>query len=303
MPNTRELFSIACPTSATCEIVGLTVPNVQAGVFVPFNVAALTPGTAQLIPGTTELKGVACSSSTFCEAVGTSGLGVTAILPISFGAPGSAQAIGPATELDGIACAGSTCEAVGYQSGPNVPHGAVLQISNGTPVGPFQYAGSSIIDAVACPLATTCDAVSGDSVWTITNGIVGGAQSVAANISLAGIGCPTSAACEVTGSQSSGGPFFTGLVIPMPNGTLGSPELISGTHFLDGLACPGGNCDAVGQSDPVGTGVVVTTKAIPTFTNQAAPGGPAGQPIYDTAVMAGGAAPERLCRVQALRTR
>jgi hypothetical protein len=137
-------------------------------------------------------------------------------------------------------------------------------ITNGTPGTAQVVSGTSVLQGVACPSATTfsattCEAVGSNSlgqgmVVPITNGSPGTAQAVSGTIyALQGVACPSGTTCEAVGYNSS----FQGAVVPVTNGTPGTAQAVSGTSQLFGVACPSATtCEAVGFH--LGQGVAVT---------------------------------------------
>ncbi|HXQ58841.1 MAG TPA: hypothetical protein VN799_02050, partial [Acidimicrobiales bacterium] len=75
--------------------------------------------------------------------------------------------------------------------------------------------------------------------------------------------------CFTVGIDSS----FEGVIVPIPNGVPATAEVVSGTYYLEGLACESStNCVAVGQSPsreaeavtvPINDGVIGIVQAVP----------------------------------------
>jgi peptidoglycan/xylan/chitin deacetylase (PgdA/CDA1 family) len=127
---------------------------------------------------------------------------------------------------------------------------------------------------VACPTATTCEAVGGNNsqqevVVPITNGIPGSAQPVSGTTELAGVACASATTCVAVGNNS---PSNQAVVVPITNGAPGNAVAVPGALDLFGVACPTATtCLAVGRS-PSDQGVVVPISNGTPGSAQAAPG-------------------------------
>jgi hypothetical protein len=124
----------------------------------------------------------------------------------------------------------------------------VVPIVNGTP-GTAQVApGTFDLYGVACPSATTCEAVGVNAssegvVVPITNGTPGTGEAVPGTHILQAVACSSSTTCEAVGDNAS----FTGVAVPITNGTPGTAQVVSGTSALYGVGCPSSTaCEAVG---------------------------------------------------------
>ena len=158
------IFSgIACPTTTSCEAVGLS-PSEQ-GLFVPIAFADGVPAPAQPEPesGGIDLASIACASPTWCEAVG--GFGPShahegVVESITNGVPGTAHVVAGVSYVSGIACpTTTTCEAVGIRDATRhkPAKGLLVPIVNGSP-GAAQTL-PQVFTTLACPSATSCDAI------------------------------------------------------------------------------------------------------------------------------------------------
>ena len=148
-------------------------------------------------------------------------------------------------------------------------------VSASAATGTQAVPGTSYLAGVACPSATTCEAV-GDNpnssqglVVPITNGAPGSAQPVPGTTELAGVACPSATTCEAVGDN---GPTSLGIVVPITNGAPGTAQSAPGTVDLFGIACPSATtCVAVGGNSS-GQGVVVPITNGTPGSAQAAPG-------------------------------
>jgi hypothetical protein len=93
--------------------------------------------------------------------------------------------------------------AVGYEDIEFGTLSEVVPITNGSPGGAQNVAGTDQLDGVTCASATSCLAVGNSVVVPITNGTPGTAQATGMS-SLSGIGCPSAATCYAVGSSSVG---------------------------------------------------------------------------------------------------
>ncbi len=225
--------------------------------------AAVTLGTAQVVPGALQLQGVSCPSATGCLAVGYNDSFQGVMVPIINGIPGAAQVVPGTGPLNGVSCpSATTCLAVGDDSSFSL--GAVVPIINGIPGAAQVVPGTEELNGVSCPSATTCLAV-GDTfdsssssfqglVVPITNGIPGAAQVAPGSGIFRGVSCPSATTCEAVGADPSDA---QGVVVPITNGTPGTAQVVSETRELEGVSCPSATtCQAVGQN-PSFEGVVV----------------------------------------------
>jgi hypothetical protein len=128
-------------------------------------------------------------------------------------------------------------------------------------------AASSGLDGVACPTATTCEAVGTTQnnglglIVPVTNGVVGTAQSVTGTQSLSAIACPTATTCVALGTSSSGDVVVT--IALGATDTFGTPTLASGVTQWYGIACPTATeCEAVAH-DGSGFAVVPIISGTP----------------------------------------
>jgi len=264
VPGT-ELQGVACPSATTCFAVGAGPSNEGALVPITNGVA----GSAQAVSGTLVLDAVACSSATTCLAVGDSSSSAVA-LPIINGVPGSPQPLPIGDLYFGVACSSATtCVVVSDLGGNAHPQGvgAVVPVINGIPGAAHIMPGTDgfTLAGVACPSATTCQAVGFDYaskgsnpilkgvVVPIINGTPGTAQVINRN-TLFGVACSSATTCLAVGANTS-----TGVMVPITHGLAGSPAVIPGTELLQGAACSSTTCLAVGENSSEG---VVATLAM-----------------------------------------
>ena len=123
---------------------------------------------------------------------------------------------------------------------------------------PIVVPRAGVFFGVACPTATTCEAVgdsgSGEVLVPIRDGIPGAPIPVPGTYELHGIACETATSCIAVGDNAAN----TGVVVPITNTTPGVPITIPGTFSVDGIACPSAtSCTAVGAASGSLEGVVV----------------------------------------------
>jgi hypothetical protein len=163
-----------------------------------------------------------------------------------------------------VACpTATTCLAVGSQLVPNPGHrpgqqGILLTVTNGV-LGPvLGIPAISSLAGIACASASTCYAVGTipaggvNVVLTITNGVPGAIQPVSGPYGLAAITCADATTCLAVGATED-----QGVVVPVTNGVLGSPQFVPDASSLSGVACSGDTCDAVGTSADLFESVLV----------------------------------------------
>ena len=270
VPSIAILFGMACPTATTCEAVGERSTSDGGGVVV--GITRGLPGSPQTVSGNSALVSVACHSSSTCEAVGiVPPVGVL----IRAGLPGSPQGLSGTESLGDVACpTATTCDAVGESSSG----GVIVPITDGTLGSPQAVPGTADLSGIACPTATTCEAVGYNSSFegvavSTTNGIPATAKVVsgpagAAPTAVSGggvltrVACTSATTCEAVGDGATGG-----LIVPITNGTPGTPQVVSDTT-LNSVACPTANiCIAVGSNSNSGPGEGLVVA----FTATAAP--------------------------------
>ncbi len=116
---------------------------------------------------------------------------------------------------------------------------------------------------VVCPSSNVCivmgyDPASDATLTVITDGVPGPTQRIP-DVDLEALTCVSPTSCFAVGSRAS---LFEGLLVPITNGVVGSPQAVPGTRILYGVACGSAtSCVAVGLdfagSFPPGTAVVV----------------------------------------------
>jgi photosystem II stability/assembly factor-like uncharacterized protein len=266
---TPALAAVACPSASECLAVGGTsvVETTDAGR----SWKAVTLGTGVL-------KGIACPSVSTCVAVGdvpaTSAGGQCTSSGESFtttdaGTSWSTPTYLSCEALSAVACTSSTsCVAAGsfheVASGDR-SRGMVVQTLNAGGTWTRQYlltargrakgGTSSTLAGVACPTATTCEAV-GTSRQHAYNVSTDGGTTWARQLGDTPVGsrswdavaCGTASTCVAVGASP---PVYLSV-----NGRWRATTLPAGTGLLDGAACPTTTrCVAVGQG-PSGGGTV-----------------------------------------------
>ncbi len=256
-----QFYAIACSSSTECYVVGTNSNN--NGIIIPMDNGTI--GTTIQTIWTTGAYGTVCPSSAGCSMVGS--LGQTGyVTTATTGGSGTLEPVSGTALLAAIACPTSTeCYAAGIgQNGI----GAVVPINSGTPGTPQAVSGTALLAAIACPTSTECYAVGANAngygvIVPIDNGTVGTAETVSAasENELSGITCSSSTTCYATGAEMtalSASSNTTGIIVPIDNGTPGTPQAVSGTALLTGITCPSSTtCYAVG-TDSGGAGTVVS---------------------------------------------
>ena len=227
-------------------------PGVAAGAVTASSIVA---GTTAPTSGAINWNAVACTSATSCITVGTTSSwgGVATFNGTTYG---TVQTVTSANQLQGVACPTSTdCIAVGYQDNGSGSAGVVVPIVNGTAGAPQVLSGTASLYGISCPSATLCVASgtigyyagvvplavsASTSSMTITAGTPVGDTG---QINFQAISCPSTTVCDAAGGTNSG--TGVGTFVPMtvsggstPAVTLGTPQNVSGTPELFGIACP-----------------------------------------------------------------
>ncbi len=167
--SSESLLGISCDTTTQCIAVGSGYNNgVGVGVVVP--ISSGSPGSAESIGSNATLAGIACATSSSCIAVGGeiqnfSLIGI--VLPIDNGSAGTLETVpqitGLNSVLDSISCeevsSNATCIAVG---GDGSGSAAEVNISSGIPSSIGLVNGPNNLTALACPTASSCEAVAGN---------------------------------------------------------------------------------------------------------------------------------------------
>jgi hypothetical protein len=112
---------------------------------------------------------------------------------------------------------------------------------------PISVPGTGVLNGVACPTATTCEAVgdsgSGEVLVLISNGIPGHPISIPGTYELRGIACESATTCIAVGDNAAN----VGVVVPIVDATPGVPITVPGTSYIESIACQSQtSCTAVG---------------------------------------------------------
>jgi len=233
------------------------------------------------VSGASDLVSVACPTSSTCYAVGDNSSYEPIVVTITNGVPGSPVAVSGADYLGGIACSNaSTCYAVGqapYVPLPGTSEGVVVPITNGVPGSSLvvpeinQLPGTAQLLDIACPSATTCEAVglnfgaTDGSVVSITNGVpsspilAGTGPLTGSNGELSGVACSGATTCYAVSYD---------LLLPITNGVPGSPVSlgIAVPDLSPGIGCSSATtCYAAGNQSVVAItdGVVASPVEVP----------------------------------------
>ena len=169
--GTTSVNAVSCP-AASCTSVASTSNGKYNDVLVP--VTAGNPGSFRVVPpGTSTFSAIDCPTASSCVVVGR---GVhdlkgkntpeAVVLTVNSGKPGRLVGVTDSATLllQAVACApgGGTCVAVGTDgsaSNAASAHGVFLGISGGVPGSLQSVADPVALDGIACPTASTCEAV------------------------------------------------------------------------------------------------------------------------------------------------
>jgi hypothetical protein len=171
--GTTSVNGIDCP-GANCTSVASTSNGKYNDVLVP--VIGGIPGTFQVVPpGTSTFSAIACPSAGSCVVVGRGVRDVkgkntpeSVVLTVNSGKPGRLVGVpdSAALLLQGVACGpgSSDCVAVGTNGSASAAsaseHGVFLSVSGGVPGSLQSMTGTAVaLDGIACPTASTCEAV------------------------------------------------------------------------------------------------------------------------------------------------
>jgi hypothetical protein len=172
--GTTSVNGIDCP-DASCTSVASTSNGKYNDVLVPVTAAGI-PGTYQVVPpGTSTFSAIACPTADSCVVVGRGVRDVkgkntpeAVVLSVNSGKPGGLAGVtdSAALLLQAVACGPGSraCIAVGTNgsaSGATASgKGVFLSISGGVPGSLQSMTGPPVaLDGVACPTASTCEAV------------------------------------------------------------------------------------------------------------------------------------------------
>jgi hypothetical protein len=285
IPALELAQAIACPTAATCEVLGLTQQG--AAAIVPIAPGSGAPGTAVPIPSLAFGAAITCPTIDVCDIVGWTPGNQGAIVPfaVATGTPGTQHVVPGTTRLAGIACpTSSTCEAAGATGSFGSGTGAVVRLdgASGIPQPIRTVPNTTDLGYVACTKATSCIAV-GDYESDTLQGVVvpvklpsgapGAAEPVGGGYFLSyGVACPNTSTCEAVGTNDSS----QGAVVPITQGipTEEPPTAVSGFSFIQAIACPTKLiCERVGSA--AGGGGLISEQGP---VRDSSPNVPDGQP-------------------------
>ncbi len=169
--GTTSVNAVSCP-DADCTSVASTSNGKYNDVLVP--VTEGIPGNFRAVPpGTSTFSAIACSTASSCVAVGRGVHDVkgkntpeAVVLTVNSGKPGRLAGVTDSATLllQAVACApgSQACVAVGANgsaSGAAPAHGVFLSVSGGAPGSLHTVADPVALDGIACPTASTCEAV------------------------------------------------------------------------------------------------------------------------------------------------
>jgi hypothetical protein len=233
--------------------------------------------TAQPVAGTQELNGIACSLPFLCVAVGSlpgaHSIASPAVVPVILGKPSAPEPApgGVFGVLNGVACSSvSSCVAVG--SGVFGFSGPVVQISGVTPTGGVSAPTGTDLYGVGCQSATACIGVGQYSTGAppllvalpVGGGTVG-APGLGPVGFFRGVACPLSTECFAAGTTNLIPGPGAGAIVPIRNGTIGSPVIVAGSSGMNAIACRlTTSCVAVGDVvASIFAGAVTGTRTAP----------------------------------------
>jgi len=291
----RNLFGISCGGTLDCEVIGETGTGLSDGMLLA--VAFGPIDGAQAVDGTGLLQGAACATTSSCFVVGRDSLQrVGVVVPTTNGVAGRRRVAGPTwfqaiscpsattcfavagffvvpivnglprppiviqgIDMLGISCASaSVCTAVGTNMAGSA---AFVSLVNGTPGTVVTLPDASVLEDVACPSATRCEAVGyfvSSGLHAIVVSIIGGVASPA--VAVPGVNWLNGVACtSVTNCVAVGG-FPSGVVVPLVSGVPGAVS--TAAISLNGVACPTSTTCVAGGGDNIGGGVVTIVGGI-----------------------------------------
>jgi len=218
VPASVTFLAVRCPVQGQCVVVG-----VEANPFGPLRGVVevsvdggMTWSAASIPVNSPALGGIACPTTTRCIAVGETILisddaGLTWNQATKFVVPGA---------LRSISCSSSgTCIAIGASTlgigNPNAPANGVISTDSGASWQANSLpAGTSALNYVTCPGASTCYAVGQTPPGSVGSGLLdvsadGGATWTTGSnppgvSAIAGISCVQPQACVAIGSSGSG---------------------------------------------------------------------------------------------------
>jgi hypothetical protein len=169
--GTTSVNAVSCP-GADCSSVASTSNGKYNDVLVP--VSAGIPGNFRAVPpGTSTFSAITCPTASNCVVVGRGVHDVkgkntpeAVVLAVNSGKPGRLVGVTDSATLllQAVACGpgSSACVAVGTNgSAANAApaHGVFLSVSGGVPGSLQSVAAPVALDGIACPTASTCEAV------------------------------------------------------------------------------------------------------------------------------------------------
>ena len=284
--GSTELTAIACASTIVCDAVS---GSVESGSTVLSTTDGGTTWRSLPIGAITSLSAIACPTTTSCVVTGQNQLGQAAIVATTdAGATWVTQYQSTSqnfsTTFSSLACpSAEVCFAVGQDGILATTDGGTTWTSQTDFAGGVRPNGQ--LDAIACPTATTCEAVTGGTenlVNTTDGGAIWTAGGVATGkVPLAGIACPSVTDCVAVagdnGNQGAGAGAVPGaLVLATTNGgtTWAGDPVPVGLAGLFGVSCGSTvDCEAVGLSSSGEAALVGTTSGGTTWSAQTLPVG------------------------------
>ena len=297
-----QLASIACTDADTCYVIGGGESPAQGTLF------TLTDGTVTnqrpLGPaGSGGWKDIACGSDRTCVAIGLDSERPphTLILPIVNGTPGAAQALPSGTYLGagvsaGAACgSGGVCYGVGGGSATSATTGVIVRVAGEQAGKPLPVAGTQYLFDIDCPTPSTCFAIGGSGIVSISDGSGGSVQAIQppsnGSPNLTAIACPDAHTCYSSGAVAFDPSFRgrgtnLGAVVASLDGQPGPIQTVSGTDWLYAVVCPTSRlCFALGTGNggivggalqgvvvPIADGVIGATMTVDVGAGSGQPG-------------------------------
>ena len=260
--GTQGVFSVSCPTSAGCVVLGRTSNDVGAEMATLNAAGALTREVRVSTPAGVNLNEIACTSLTSCVVTGTD-VFVSPSQPEYGSWNGTTFTLHRATislhrsitSMEGLSCAAGTCVAVGYLLNSSADTAFSLVITGRGAHAAVHTDGTAALYGVSCTSAARCYAAGFDTagglVVSLTSGRVTASSPVAGD--LFGIGC-VATSCTAAGKDLVSS-TFEGEIVAVANGTPATPVMVPASSGFDDLTRTGGTFVAVGLGQ--GTNSVV----------------------------------------------
>lgn len=273
--STIQLVDVSCVSATYCMAIANTNGSNYVGMVL---LLSGTSWTNQTIPSNVVMSSVSCASMTLCI-VANSAPNLSNIVAAHTADGGTSWAVGtiyqPVYSWDSVSCLPSgTCSAAGDATYGFDVLGVVATSPNGETWSVQNISGTQAIGTVTCSSTSDCVALglddAGDLIGIYTTngwsswGTSAPLLSSSTTFYNPAVTCASSLDCIAVGELVTSGNEYTGFVSSTTNGgqSWSTPQDISGTEYLYGVACPSpSECVAVGSSYE-GTGGVAITASI-----------------------------------------